>query len=499
MAQDEPSRPGNTLIVSPSAVAQRMALPVSERRTRLPTVPPVSRVSELAATIDAVDNGAGLWARRGGRIGNSEVRALRVLRAPTDDEVLHGAEPGVCVEKKGYEALALLFEHSPLDVQMEIYRRLSRRRPWWAWLDVFGWLRGARSPVERFEEEYEPGGAVEVFVMGHDQGAWFLPNLFRRWFHFTVGRGDWTLGLEEVTQRGGDVEADDLTKRGYAPSLLKQFEDMTPAQSWRALCAIEGDLLDSPVGSELERIDPTWFDPLRFGVAFLYDANDPARGRSLRETVSRVRGFLFSVLVINPYAVERGFDLSFVPVSRKFPEIPSEPVHQFVVDLRTRLPATPEHRMDLLVFGAFIQQMYPRWPQLTPGQLHRVRSEGDDQRFFGRRVDLWGEAVKIRTRKYTVAKVLRHSTREYVGRDREGRARYRTKTTRWTARVPALLVTFDIRGAEGLTTAARYDRVGDAHATGHYSHYTVDPPLLDFLGGVERFHGELDIRLGLEL
>ncbi len=82
-------------------------------------------VRHLESVVKVVNNGVGLWARAGGRIGNSEVRVLRVRRSPTEDEVLHGADPDVLLERKGYEALAMLFEHSSLDVQTEIYRRLS--------------------------------------------------------------------------------------------------------------------------------------------------------------------------------------------------------------------------------------------------------------------------------------------------------------------------------------------------------------------------------------
>jgi hypothetical protein len=444
-----------------------------------------------------VNNGAGLWALEGGQIGNSEVRALRVRRSPTPDEIEQGADPGTFVVRRGYEALAMLFENSPLDVQTEVYRQLSRRRPWWVWLDVFGWFRGARAPVERFEEEYAPGGAVEMFVMGHDQGRWFLPNLFRRWFSFTVGRGNWMLGRREVTRRGGDVEAEDITDRGYTPSLLRQFEDMTPAERWRALYAISPDLLDTRVGSRLEEIDPTWFDLGRFGVAFLYDPDDHTRGEARRDLAADVRGFFSSPLDINPYLVENGFDDSFVAISPKFPVIPSEPIHQFAVELRERLTQGPDRSLDIMRFGGFMKQNYPRWPQLTPEQIRTVLAESDQARFVGKRVDLWGEAVAIVTRRYSKSKMLSYSARERDGTDRKGRPKYRTKRTTWVASVPAVEITFDVRGTEGSTAPAVYDRTGDAIATGHHSHYTVKPDYLNFAGGVECFPGNLDPSLRL--
>jgi hypothetical protein len=485
------------LTLRAETVAERATLAPRERRGRLPAEPCHAELDHLEETVRAVNNGAGLWARAGGLIGNSEVRVLRVRRAPTPDEVEHGADPDTFIEKKGYEALAMLFENSPLDVQTEIYRRLSRRRPWWALLDVFGWFRGARPPVERFEEEYDPGGSVEVFVMGHDQGRWFLPNLFRRWFSFTVGRGNWMLGGREVTGRGGDVEADDITERGYAPSLLKQFEEMTAAQRWRGLYAIAPDLLDTAIGGRLEEIDPTWFDRDRFGVAFLYDAADHSRGEALRALATEVREFFSSTLDINPFLVEEGFDESFVPISRKFPEIPSVPIHQFAVDLRQGLDQEPDRSFDIVEFGGFMRDNYPRWPQLIPEQIHRVLAESDDQRFVGKRVELWGEAVAIRTRWYTKSKRLSYTTRERVGTDSEGRPKYRTKRTRWIAQVPAVRVRFDMRGETGAEVSAVYDRTGDAVATGHRRHYTVEPPVPTFRGGIERVPGTLDAGLGL--
>ena len=489
--------PETALTLRSDTVTERAALAIDERRTRLPAAPCQAEVGHLEGTIAVVNNGAGLWAREGGRIGNSEVRALRVRRSPTPDEIEHGAEPDTFVVKRGYEALAMLFENSALDVQTELYRQLSRRRPWWVWLDVFGWFRGTRAPIERFEEEYDPGGSVEVFVLGHDQGRWFLPNLFRRWFSFTVGRGNWMLGRREVTGRGGDVEAEDITDRGYAPSLLRQFEDMTPAQRWRALHAISPDLLDTRVGSRLEEIDPTWFDRGRFGVAFLYDADDHSRGDVLRELGAEVREFFSSPLDINPYLVENGFDESFVAISPKFPEIPSEPIHQFAVELRTSLRNGSERSLDIVRFGGFIKKNYPRWPQLTPEQIHTVLAESDQARFVGKRVDLWGEAVAIVTRRYSTSKTLSHSTRERAGTDSEGRPKYRTKTTTWVASVPAVEITFDVRGATGPTARAVYDRTGDAIATGHHSHFTVEPDYLTFAGGVESFSGKLDSSLRL--
>jgi hypothetical protein len=492
MCADAAPDPGTGLTLRSDTVAERAALAFNERRTLLPTAPCQAEVRHLESTIGVVNNGVGLWAREGGRIGNSEVRALLVRRSPTPDEIEHGADPDTFVVRRGYEALSMLFENSSLDVQTEIYRRLGRRRPWWAWLDVFGWFRGARAPIERFEEEYAPGGPVEVFVMGHDQGRWFLPNLFRRWFGFTVGRGNWMLGRREVTRRGGDVEAEDIIDRGYAPSLLRQFEDMTSAQRWRALYAISPDLLDTPVGCRLEEIDPTWFDRGRFGVAFLYDADDHSRGEARRELAADVREFLSLTLDINPYLVENGFDESFVSISPKFPEIPSEQVHQFAVDLRERLIQGPGRSLDILQFGGFMRENYPRWPQLTPEQIRTVLAESDQARVVGRRVDLWGEAVAMVTRRYSTSKVLSYSTRERVGTDSEGRPKYRTKRSRWVASVPAVEITFDVRGAKGTTAPAVYDRTGNAIATGHRRHRTVEPTYLTFAGGVECFPGELD-------
>ena len=488
---------GTALVLSTDVVEEQAALPVRERRSRVPSAPVHARVADLQATITRVNNGDGIWARAGGRIGNSEIRALQVWRSPTNDEIAIGADPDTHVETAGYEALTTLFEHSPLDVQTEIYRDLSRSPPWWAWFDVFGWFKGARAPVERFEEEYDPGGPVEVLVMGLDQGSWFLPGLFKRWFAFTVGRGDWVLDRAEVTSRGGDVEAADITKRGYAQALLLQYEDMSSSQRWRVLCAVAPDLLDSPVGAKLERIDPTWFDRGRFGVAFLYDPHDPEKARRLRDSAETVREFFFQTLNINPYLVERGFDLSFVPISREYPEIPSEPIHQFVTDLRSQLPQLEHGRLDLMQFGVFLTDNYPRWPQLIPEQLRRVLEEDDQERFFHKRVDLWGEAVRIRVREYTFGKRLRHSTEEQAGRDKDGRRIYRTKTTRWTARVPAVEFTFEVRGETGAEVGAVCDRRGDAHATGHRIHRTTEPDWLEFVGGVERFPGSLAESLSL--
>ncbi len=158
MTGNHPRSDGEALVLGREQVTALALVPHSDRRVQLPSSAPLPVVRHLESVVKVVNNGVGLWARAGGRIGNSEVRALRVRRSPTEDEVLHGADPEVLLERKGYEALAMLFEHSSLDVQTEIYRRLSRKRPWWAWLDVFGWFRGARAPVERFEEVYEPGG-----------------------------------------------------------------------------------------------------------------------------------------------------------------------------------------------------------------------------------------------------------------------------------------------------------------------------------------------------
>ncbi len=152
--------PETALTLRSETVAERAALAIGERRTQLPTAPCQAEVRHLESTIGVVNNGAGLWAREGGRIGNSEVRAQRVRRSPTPDEIEQGADPDTFVVKRGYEALAMLFENSSLDVQTEIYRQLSRKRPWWVWLDVFGWSRGAHAPIERFEDQ-GPGVGVD--------------------------------------------------------------------------------------------------------------------------------------------------------------------------------------------------------------------------------------------------------------------------------------------------------------------------------------------------
>ena len=291
------------------------ATAVMLRRRALPASAPMEDVGELVEAVQAVNSGAGIWARSGGLIGNSEVAALRVLRQPNAEEIRLGADPSMAVETHGYEALAQLFDHAPLDVQTEIYRRLDRKRPWWARFDVFGWFRGARAPVERFEEVYEPGGNVELFVMGHDHGSWLFPKLFKRHFSFTKGRGDWMISRAEVTRRGGDIEEELIQDRGYARSLIRQFEDMTPAQRWRALTALEPELLDTPITRELEAIDPMWFDPNRFGVAILFDPLGHGAGKLLRQKAQTVRDFFIQHLGINPYLVVEGFDLSFVPFS----------------------------------------------------------------------------------------------------------------------------------------------------------------------------------------
>jgi hypothetical protein len=494
---DNPRSDGEALVIRGEQITALAGVPLSDRRIQLPSSAPLPAVRDLESVVREVNNGAGLWARAGGRIGNSEVRALRVRRGPTEDEVLHGADPEVLLERKGYEALAMLFEHSSLDVQTEIYRRLSRRRPWWAWLDVFGWFRGARAPVERFEEIYEPGGEVELFVMGHDRGSWLFPRLFKRHFGFTVGARNWMLSRREVTKRGGDVEASEITERGYARALIRQFEDMAPAQRWRALTALEPDLLDTPISDELAEIDPSWFDPNRFGVAVLYDSRDPERGERIRDQAARVREFLTEQLRINPYLVEHGFDLSFVPISRRFPEVPSEPIHQFVVDLREHIPASKEVRFDLIRFADFIDGHYPRWPQLTPEQLHQVRGAKDYKRFIDKTVDLWGMVEDVTTHRYTTSKTLSWSTRESAGTDSKGRPKFRTRTSVWTVDVPAVRVTVSVRGEESRTIRGIYNREGNAHATGHYSHSTVNPDLPVFQGGREFLRGNLDASMTL--
>jgi hypothetical protein len=192
-----------------------------------------------------------------------------------------------------------------------------------------------------------------------------------------------------------------------------------------------------------------------------------------------------------------GFDDSFVPISPRFPEIPSEPIHQFAVDLRKQLTKGPDRSLDIVRFGGFMKQNYPRWPQLTPEQIHTVLAESDDARFVGKRVDLWGEAVEIVTRRYSEIKMLSYSTQEQDGTDSEGRPKYRTKTTRWVASVPAVEITFDVRGETGAPAQAVYDRTGDAIATGHHSHFTVEPDYLTFAAGVEVFPGTLDSSLRL--
>ncbi len=488
-----PRSNGEALVLGQEQVTALARLPLSDRRIQLPSSAPLPAVRDLESVVEVVNNGAGLWARAGGRIGNSEVRALRVSRSPTEDEVQHGAVPEILLERKGYEALAMLFEHSSLDVQTEIYRQLSRRRPWWAWLDVFGWFRGARAPVERFEEVYEPGGEVELFVMGHDQGSWLFPRLFKRHFHFKTGAQDWMVSRDEVTKRGGDVEATEITERGYARALIRQFEDMAPAQRWRALTALESDLLDTPITDELAKIDPSWFDPYRFGVAVLFDGGDPERGERIRGQASQVREFLTDQLLINPYQIESGFDLSFVPISPRFPEVPSEPIHQFVVDLRCHVPVSREGRFDLLRFADSIEQHYPRWPQLTPEQLHQVREEDDYERFIGKTVDLWGVVEDVTTEWYKTSTTLSWSTLEpYM--TRKG-LRFRTKATTWTASVPAVRVTVTVRGEESMTVRGTYNREGDAHANGHYSHYTVNPDLPVFQRGRESLRGNLTAKM----
>ncbi len=220
---------------------------------------------------------------------------------------------------------------------------------------------------------------------------------------------------------------------------------MTPAQRWRALYAISPDLLDTRIGTRLVEIDPTWFDRGRFGVSFLYAADDHTHGEALRELAADVREFFSSPLDINPYLVENGFDESFVAISPKFPEIPSEPIHQFAVDLRKRLTQGPDRSLDIVRFGGFMKQNYPRWPQLTPEQIHTVFAESDQARFVGKRVDLWGEAVAIVTRPYTMSETLTYKTRVRAGTDSEGQPRYRTKKTTWVASVPAVEITFDVR------------------------------------------------------
>jgi hypothetical protein len=498
----DPSDPGprSALALDAMVVQRQAALPVRDRRRRLPQVPPLDDVADVERIVSAVNSGAGLWARSGGKIGNSEIHELVVSRPPTPDEVAHGVDPTTPIVKKGYEGLAMLFEHSPLDVQTELYRRLSRSPPWWAWLDVFGWFKGARAPVERFEEEYDPGGNLELFVMGHDQGAWLLPRVFKRWFRFTTGKGDWLLGRDEVTGRGGDTEAARIEDRGYAPSLIKQYQDMRPAERWRALHAVSPDLLDTAIGARLEEIDPTWFDRYRFGVAFLYDADDPGRGAQLRRLADGARRFLTTTLRINPYTVVDGFRADFVPISPRFPEIPSDPVHQLVVDLRRELRSRSSHRLDLIEFAGFVKANFPRWPQLTPEMLERVLDERDHERFIHKQVDLWGQATDVRRTADGVPKVLTWSTRERVGTDPDGNAVYRTRRSRWTAQVPAVGVTLGIRGeTDGAITRAYYQRVGDVTATGHYRHVTRRPPELRLRGGVERFHGRLDPELDLIL
>ena len=70
--------------------------------------------------------------------------------------------------------------------------------------------------------------------------------------------------------------------------------------------------------------------------------------------------------------------------------------------------------------------------------------------------------------------------------------RFRTKTTTWTADVPAVRVKVSVRGEESMTIRGDYEREGDARATGHYSHYTVNPDLPEFRGGREFLRGDLD-------
>ena len=103
-----------------------------------------------------------------------------------------------------------------------------------------------------------------------------------------------------------------------------------------------------------------------------------------------------------------------------------------------------------------------------------------------------GGPVAIVTRRYSTSKVLSYTTRERHGTDSKGRPKYRTKTTTWVASVPAVEITFDVRGATWATAQAVYDRTGDAIATWHHSHYTVNPAYLTFAGGVESFPGKLD-------
>ena len=89
------------------------------------------------------------------------------------------------------------------------------------------------------------------------------------------------------------------------------------------------------------------------------------------------------------------------------------------------------------------------------------------------------------------------STRERVGTDSDGNPKYRTRTTTWAARVPVLRVELRVRGEDGATSWALWLRRGDAHATGHHSHYVVQPDDLELAGGFERLHGELDADLVL--
>lgn len=488
--------PGGPAIVLAAGAAQESGVGVEVlRRDSLPTVRAERGVATVTAVVQAVNNGAGLWARPGGKIGNSEVRALRVVREPTPQEVEEGANPELALEATGYEALSLVFDHASLDAQTEIYRRLSRKRPWWARLDVFGWFKGARAPVERFEEVYEPGGNVEVFVMGHDHGSWLFPKLFKRHLRFTKGGGDWKIHRDEVTRRGGDIEADLVTERGYARSIIRQFADMTPAQRWRALTALEPDLLDSPITSELAAIDPTWFDPGRFGVAVLFDPNDHEVGERLRDQATRVREFFFDHLELNPYLVEKGFDVGFVPVSRDFPEVPSEPIHQFAVDIRQLLPRRDPPRLDLPGFADFLADFYPRWPRVTPEQLHRVRADDDYARFVGKRVDLWGWARRVRIERYTKTEVLTWSSREPAGRDSRGRRKYRTRTTRWTVGVPCVRAHLDVEGEEGLVVPAIAHREGGAQAAGHHIHHITPPDMPVFSGERDLIPGHLGERL----
>lgn len=488
---------GPAIVLSAGAEREPGGGGAIRRRDSLPSVRPERDVATVSAIVQAVNSGAGLWARSGGKIGNSEVRALRVVRKPTAEEVEEGADPELAVEATGYEALSLVFDHASLDVQTEIYRRLSRKRPWWARLDIFGWFKGARAPIERFEEIYEPGGSVEVFVMGHDHGSWLFPKLFKRHFRFTRGGGDWKIHRAEVTRRGGDIEAEKVTERGYARSLIRQFADMTPAQRWRALTALESDLLDSPITSELAAIDPTWFDPDRFGVAVLFDPEDHEAGEQLREKATRVRAFFFEELGLNPYLVEHGFDVGFVPVSRDFPDVPSEPIHQFAVDLRDLLPRRDPPKLDLPGFAQFLEDFYPRWPRVTPEQLHRVRADDDYARFVGKRVDLWGWARRVRIERYTKAKVLTWSTREPAGRDAKGRPKYRTRTTRWTVHVPCVRVHLDVEGEEGQVVPAMAHREGGAQATGHHMHHITQPDIPVFSGERDFIPGHLGERLVL--